>query len=298
MKRLFKIIERLNLKLPVIGFLLLTLSNCTKPESSPIQYLDIPEGRMAYQSSGKGEPLIMCIGYSANMDLWDPRLIDLLKKHYRLITFDYRGMGYSSNTDTAFSIRTLADDLELLREHLGLEKVHVMGWSMGGYVAQTYAVHYPERIHKLILHATDFGGTSTLDPAQEVIDILSDTLSTPAQMIGLMFPAGWLASQQDPGRLFQHAKSPLNGYTITLQDLAVSKWLSPGGGTAGRLHTLQMPVLVITGDADAVVPYQNSVILADSLINSSLLLINDGGHGLMYQYPELLAGYLLNFLGH
>lgn len=266
--------------------------------SEGINYLNVPNGRIAYQIAGEGEPLMMCIGYNANMDFWDPRLISMLRKHFQVITFDYRGMGFSSNTDTAFTIATLANDVELLCRHLGLERIHLLGWSMGGYVAQTFAIHYPDRVNKLILHATDFGDTVTRNPAPEIACILSDTLATPAQMIGMMFPERWLAAQENSGKLFQHAKSPMNKYTIKLQDNAISKWLMPGGGAVGHLNSLQMPVLVITGKDDVVVPYENSIALADSLKISSLILINNGGHGIMYQYPKLLAGYILNFLNH
>lgn len=265
----------------------------TPPE---LQYFDAPNAKIAFRTYGQGEPLLMCMGYSANMDIWDTSLIDLLKQKYKVTVFDYRGMGYSTNTDTSFTINTLAEDLNGLCDFLQLKKANIMGWSMGGYVAQSFAINHPEKVNKLILYATDLGDTIAIPPDQEILELLADTLATPAQIMGTLFPSKWVETHPNLEKYFSNAKEPLNYKTIKLQDAASSIWLSPGGGSAGHLHKLKMPTLIISGDMDVVVPYKNSEMLSDSIASSTLIKMNDGGHGLMFQYPETVGRYILTFL--
>jgi pimeloyl-ACP methyl ester carboxylesterase len=105
-----------------------------------------------------------------------------------------------------------------------------------------------------------------------------------------------MASHPEPWKVLPDAKEPYNYETIGMQYLAVQNWLSPGGGSVGQLNTLKMPVLIICGDQDKVVPPINSDMLSDSISSSSLIRVNDSGHGLMYQLPDVFANYILNFL--
>ena len=115
-------------------------------------------------------------------------------------------------------------------------------------------------------------------------------------MLGTLFPDPWLATHPEPWKFLPESKEPVNGQTIGLQYGAVQKWLSPGGGSAGNLYKLKMPVLLICGNQDKVVPYVNSYMLADSIKTSSLINISNSGHGLMYQLPDLFSSYLISFL--
>lgn len=264
--------------------------------SDSISYLEVPNGKIAYRIFGKGEPLIMCMGYGANMDMWDTRFISQLAKFNQIIVFDYRGMGFSSNTDMNFRLETLAEDVKLLCDHLETERVNVLGWSMGGYVAQLFGLNYPDRINKLVLYATDAGGRSVINPEQEVMDILSDSTSSDQQMIGLLFPDHWLENHSESKEYFKQVYEPFNQFTIKLQDEAVNQWLSDNGGASGNLYKLKVPTLIVSGDADQVVLFENSEVLFDSIANSTLIKMKNGGHGLMFQYPNELAGYIDAFL--
>ncbi|MBZ0200360.1 MAG: alpha/beta hydrolase, partial [Ignavibacteriaceae bacterium] len=166
----------------------------TVPE---VNYFEIQNAKIAYTIYGQGDPIILCMGYGGNMDLWDEHFIDLLKQKFKVIVFDYRGMGYSTNSDSTFTINTLADDINELCQFLNIDKAHILGWSMGGYVAQTFAINYPEKVNKLVLYATDFGGTVAQTSSQEIANILSDSTSTPSQMIGTLIPKDWLKDHPD-----------------------------------------------------------------------------------------------------
>jgi pimeloyl-ACP methyl ester carboxylesterase len=289
----------------LMGTFLILLNSCMKDDADnddafnpEVQYIDITKARIAYKIYGNGDPLIMCMGYASNMDLWSTDAIAILKNKYKLIVFDYRGMGYSTNADTSFTIGTLADDVNELLGNLNIPRAHVLGWSMGGYVAQMFAIKYPEKVNKLVLYATDCGDTITVNPSQDIIDILSNPTSTPLELLSTLFPDDWLATHPEPWKYLPDAIEPYNNETIGLQYYAIQDWLSPGGGSAGQLNQLNMPVLLICGIQDKVVPSINSTILADSIQTATIIRVQDSGHGMMYQMPETFANYVLTFLSN
>ncbi len=286
-----------------MGTFLILLNGCMKDDtdnaSAPeVQYIDIRKARIAYKIYGAGDPLIMCMGYATNMDLWSIDAIEILKNKYQLIVFDYRGMGYSTNADTTFTIGTLADDVNELLGNLNIPRAHVLGWSMGGYVAQMFAIKYPEKVNKLVLYASDCGDTITVNPSQDIIDILSNPTSTPLELLSTLFPDDWLATHPEPWKYLPDAIEPYNNETIGLQYYAIQDWLSPGGGSVGQLNQLNKPVLLICGLQDKVVPSINSTMLADSIRTASIIKVQDSGHGMMYQMPETFANYVLTFLSN
>jgi pimeloyl-ACP methyl ester carboxylesterase len=289
----------------LMGTFLILLNSCMKDDADnddafnpEVQYIDITKARIAYKIYGNGDPLIMCMGYASNMDLWSTDAIAILKNKYKLIVFDYRGMGYSTNADTSFTIGTLADDVNELLGNLNIPRAHVLGWSMGGYVAQMFAIKYPEKVNKLVLYATDCGDTITVNPSQDIIDILSNPTSTPLELLSTLFPDDWLATHPEPWKYLPDAIEPYNNETIGLQYYVIQDWLSPGGGSAGQLNQLNMPVLLICGIQDKVVPSINSTILADSIQTATIIRVQDSGHGMMYQMPETFANYVLTFLSN
>lgn len=261
-----------------------------------VMYADISNAKIAYKTYGSGEPLIMCIGFSTNMDLWSTKAIEILQTKYKVIVFDYRGMGLSTNADSTMSISSLAEDVNALLSELSIEKAHVLGWSMGGYVAQMFAVNHPEKVNKLVLYATNCGDTLVVNPSQEIIDILENPAATPMERLSLLFPDEWLATHPEPWTFLPEATEPYNDETIGMQYFAIQEWLKPGGGSAGHLGSLNRPVLVICGENDKVVPSQNSLFLAGSISSATLIKVQDSGHGLMYQLPETFANYVLTFL--
>ncbi len=261
-----------------------------------VKYINYSDAIIAYKILGSGKPLIMCTGYASTMDLWSPALINILQEYFTLILFDYRGIGYSKNFSGSFSINTLAEDVHKILNELNIEETNFLGWSMGGFVAQMFAINHSERIHKLILYATNCGGIKTINPADDVSNILSNPSSSPSELISTLFPESWLSTHKKPWEYLPDVQEPCNPETVKLQYEAVQDWLKSGGGSEAHLHKLEIPVMIICGNEDKVVPCKNSFILSD-LINSSILTVIKGtGHGLMYQLPESFAKYIVNFL--
>lgn len=263
---------------------------------SEIKFAEITNAKIAYKTFGSGSPLIMCTGFSSNLDFWSTKLIELLQQKYEIIVFDYRGMGNSTNTDNSFTINTLADDVNELIDTMGIKTIAVLGWSMGSFVAQMFAINHPEKVSKLILYAANCGGKITVDPSDEIVEILSNPASTPMQFLSTLFPDKWLANNPEPWKCMPPTKGPLNPETIGLQYLAIQKWLSPDGGSFQYLKELKMPVLIICGEDDKVVPPQNASILAETIKTSTLIIVKGTGHGLMFQEPELFAEKIISFL--
>ena len=175
----------------------------TKAEIKTVPVGDIT---IAWKEAGSGEPLILITGYAGTMDLWDTRLVNQLAQHYRVIVFDNRGMGNSTSSDRDYSIRLFANDTAGLMDALGIKKAHVMGWSMGTFVAQELALGYPEKVDKLILYAGTPGGNEAVPPSPEVIAVLTNTTGTDRErgerLFGELFPPGMAEGEPGPFKIF------------------------------------------------------------------------------------------------
>ena len=243
---------------------------------------------IAYREAGAGYPLILVMGFSGTMDLWSPGLISGLSQNNRVIIFDNRGMGSTSSSDREFSIRLFADDAVGLMDALNIKKANVLGWSMGTYIAQELALNYPEKVNRLILYAADVGGDKAVH-SPDVMAQLGDTSGTERErgerLLRLIFPASWLKENPDPRKYMQMTSEPVLPESIKKQGLACWKW----SGTFSRLPQITAPVLLIAGVDDIVTPPQNSIMMVDQIPAAWLVQVKNGGHGLMFQYPEILV---------
>ncbi len=250
---------------------------------------------MVYEVQGTGEPLLLIMGYAGTMDLWDPRFLGSLSSKFKVITFDNRGMGNTTAPPGNFSIAQFANDTIGLMDALGIEKASVLGWSMGSYVAQEMAIRYPERVDRLILYAGDCGGKEAVMPSPEVLDALTNTTGSAEErgmrLFQLLFPPEWLSKQPPSYEWFPIPKETSSPESVERQSQAIADW----PGTYDRLSMIRSPTLVVEGTADVIVPPENSLILVQGINGSWLAQFREGGHGLMYQFPDRLAGVVLDF---
>ena len=121
--------------------------------------IQVDGAQIGYRRIGNGQPLLVLNGFAATSADWDPSFIDGLASFNELILVDHRGIGGSPDNGKPFGIAQLADDAARVIEALGFERISVLGWSMGGFIAQTLALQHPDRINKLVLLSTDPGGT-------------------------------------------------------------------------------------------------------------------------------------------
>src|SRR6476646_3470955 len=161
-------------------------------EAESLTTVAVDGAQIAYRRVGQGRPLLVLNGFAATSADWDPSFIDRLASSNELILLDNRGSGGSTDDGQSFDIEKLADDAAHVIQTLGIGRTSVMGWSMGGFVAQALAVKYADRVDKLVLLSTDPGGTEADLASSDVWSTLLDTSGTPNEqarrLLFLLFP--------------------------------------------------------------------------------------------------------------
>ncbi len=271
-------------------------SNQEVPGKAATRMIPVGDIDIAYKVFGKGDPLLLIMGYSATMDLWAIDVLKELASQYKVIIFDNRGMGKTTASDKEFTIELFADDTRSLLDALGIERAHVLGWSLGTYIAQELALRHPDWVEKVILYAGDCGGKEAIYPSSEILDLLRDT-SAPTQergkkLLTTLFPQKWLKEHPDPRTYFPEITETSSPENIERQYQAWQNWK----GTHSRLAKITQPTLLITGANDINTPWQNSVMMVNLIPGAWLVQLKGGGHGVMYQYPKKFSRIVLTFL--
>lgn len=254
---------------------------------------------ISYRDYGSGYPLIMLMGLSGTMDTWDPNFINELSKNNRIIMLDYRGFGRTDIGNKQITIKQYAEDAAGLMEILNITRANLLGWSMGTYVAQEFALSYPHKTRKIVLYAADFGGKKALLPSQEVLEAMSDRSGSAEEQqqktLATLFPVDWL---KDPKNQ-EYLKKAFGKYRDKPTDEGVEKqwnaWMS-WQGTYDRLPGLKNKTLLISGTSDINTPWQNTQLMFERIPNAWMTLIKDGGHGVMFQQPTQMADLINGFL--
>ena len=261
--------------------------------------LPIDGAQIAYRRIGNGRPLVVLNGFAATSADWDPSFIDVLASSNELILVDNRGIGSSMDNGRPFGIDQLADDAARVIEMLDVERPSVLGWSMGGFIAQRLALRHPEHINKLVLLSTDPGGANADLASADVWSKLIDMSGTPHEqarrLLSLVFPRAIVESiYREFGDIVAAARAKLSPDLVNRQVAAMDAWHRTGIGN--RLREINVPVLIATGTADIVIPPSNALKLVNAIPGAWLAQFNDGGHAFMYQYPRPLADLINSFL--
>ena len=267
--------------------------------SNSIGTIPVDGGRIAYHRRGSGQPLLILNGLAATSADWDPLFIERLGSANELILLDNRGIGASTDNCAPFDINQLAADTSRVIEVLGLERVSVLGWSMGGFIAQTLALQHPARLDKLILLSTDPGGVEAKLASPAVRSQLIDTSGTPREqarrLLSLLFP-GALADSiyNEYGDIVAAARAQLSPELVQRQAAAMDAWHRDGVGS--RLQELRTPTFVAAGIEDIVIPASNALTLVNAIPGAWLAQFKEGGHAFIAQYPRPLADLINGFL--
>ena len=254
---------------------------------------------MCYQVMGSGDPLVLIIGLTANIDWWDPELLDELSSRYRLLMFDNRGAGRTSAPEGEFTIKQFADDTAGLMSTLGIDRAHILGVSMGGMITQELVLNYPETVEKLVLCATNCGGREAVLPTREVLQKLADRSGTPEQIVrrflSLLFSEQWLRDNEEQyvdGFMGRYLRSPTTNENAVRQFMATVEF-----STYDRLPRISVPTLVTCGDSDILIPAENSKILAERIPGARLVEFECAGHGFINQCQPGFVSLVTDFLG-
>lgn len=275
----------------------------TTHENASTRTIDVGGTTFAYRQLGTdtGVPVIFLNHLTANLDNWDPRVVDGIAAHHRVITFDNRGVGASAGS-VPVSVAEMAHDAVAFIRALGFDQVDLLGFSLGGFVAQVIALQEPELVRKIILAGTGPAGGAGIERVGAVTysDILRGVLTFKDPKTYLFFtrtPNGKEQARQFLGRLRERTENrdeAVSVSTLRAQLSAIHAW---GRQAPVDLSGVQHPVLVANGDSDRMVPSSNSVDLARRLPNAELVLYEDAGHGGIFQNHEVFVPKALEFLG-
>ena len=248
---------------------------------------------------GKGHPLLVLNGFASTSADWDPFFINRLASSNELILLNNRGIGGSTDDGQTFDIANLADDAARVIEILGIERLNVMGWSMGGFIAQAFAVKYADRLEKLVLLSTDPGGIEADLASPDVWSELLETSGTPNEqarrLLSLLFPKDVAESfYRRFGDIVAAARAQLSVELLNRQAAAMDAWHR--SGVPSQLREIHVPVLIATGTEDIVIPASNALKLINTIPCAWLAQFPHGGHAFMAQYPQALADLINSFL--
>jgi pimeloyl-ACP methyl ester carboxylesterase len=250
-----------------------------------------------YTEFGSGRPLVLIMGFTGTIESWVPTFVDPLAVKSRVIMFDNRGTGGTSEGTGSFTIEQFAEDTAGLVRALGLEKVDVLGWSMGGFIAQELVSRHPDLVGNMVLVSSYCGGDEALRIDPQVMGDLADMSGSTRDIVlrhlKLLFPAKWLAD--NAAEVEQLLSLPAEFPSVAVvekQAAAIDNW----SGSWSRLPQMKNPTLLLYGADDIVISPENSEIMAGRLPDSRLVELEECGHGAIFQEPEKSASIIQRFL--
>ena len=268
------------------------------PETAPPshRYVPVAHGYIEYYEVGAGSPIVLIPGFATDVSSWSKTFIMALARHHRLILINNRNIGGSRVQSSSYTSQDLAYDLSQLIHMLHLKKPMILGISMGGMIAQQLAVLYPDQVGHLVLINTAVPGHYSVHPKpaieKRMLDLPQHILGFYVAALNTFFPPPWKSKMAY--RLVVDRFQPPRQKMTTLHDMMtmqrplVLHWLQEDRAW-DKIARLTMPTLIINGKADIVIPPLNSVILSERIPHAKLLQWEDGGHAILFQYPEEIA---------
>lgn len=267
----------------------------TSYAKAPTRTVTVDGMTYAYRELGpKGRiPVIFFVHLAGTLDNWDPRIIDPIAKEHHVIAFDNRGVGASTGR-VPDRVEAMADDANTFIRALGLHKVDIFSFSLGGFVAQALVVKHPELVRKLVLTGTGPAGGKDIDKVAGITyyDILRATLTRSDPKEFLFFnrnATGKPAARAFVNRLKERTvdrDAPITVKALQTQLKAIKKW---GRSAPADLSKITAPTLIANGDNDRMVPSVLSEDLHRRIPGSELIIFPDSGHGGIFQFHEKFA---------
>jgi pimeloyl-ACP methyl ester carboxylesterase len=276
----------------------------TSGPNVPTQFTDINNHRLAYRSSGIGMPLILCNRLRGVLDSWDPEFLDALAEHFRVIIFDYRGIGNSTGV-ASYGVEDLTQDVIDLADSLGVDIFVAGGWSIGGLAVEGLVAQYPDRIsHALLLGALPIiKSTSSLrHNIYEQAEIFDDDFNREAALFfGPVTEQTLLAARESHDRMAQRSedRSPImtdNAYKTLLASATGRTQSRPDLELEQLLASTTVPILVMSGDHDILSPVQNWLECSGVWNSLHLMVLPRAGHAPHHRFPQLAASIIASFV--
>jgi pimeloyl-ACP methyl ester carboxylesterase len=270
-------------------------------QTAPTQYVEAKSIRFAYRRFGKagGVPIVLNQHFTGSMDYWDPAVTDGLAANREVILFNNAGIASSSGEVPASFPEMGANAITFIKA-LGLSQVDVLGFSIGGMVAQEIALQATGLVRRLILVGTGPRGADM--STSKSAEIFAGSYDPPEHL--------WLAVHFSPsasgraaGTAFLERKArrkdrdgEVTEKAAAAQREAVGKYIAKGEGVLDYLKEIRLPTLIVQGSNDVIIPTMNSYVLQQNMPNAQMILYPDSNHGSFYQYPERFVRHATMFL--
>jgi pimeloyl-ACP methyl ester carboxylesterase len=249
-----------------------------------------------YEIHGSGAHTLVTIrGLGSNLTAWYEQTPEFAR-HFRTIVFDNRGAGRTGKPDAPYSLHQMAADTAGLMDALGVKRAALLGISMGGMIAQEFALAYPDRLACLILGCTHFGGRATTPAAPEIVAavVAGESANSEQQMLQLqaVFADDTIRGRRDVVEKHQQMRNlhPIPPFAFMRQIQAITQF-----DASERLGSIRIPTLVLTGRDDRLVPPANSRMIAER-IPGAVLKELPGGHLFFTEHPELFNPLVIEFV--
>lgn len=257
-------------------------------------YVDSSGVKIFWEEEGVGDPLLLIMGLGYSRDMWN-RTLPVVAQRYRTISFDNRGVGHSDVPPGPYPIPVMAADAAAVMDSAGVERAHVFGISMGGMIAQEFALQYPDRVRSLILGCTSHGGAEAVPADAEVISTLMARGTMSAEdgvraMIPYIYdPATPLERIEEDLAIRFRTFPTAEGYFAQIQGIMAFD-------SRTRLSHLKVPTLVIHGESDRLIPPENGRQIARLIDRAKLLMIANASHIFPTDQPQISHQAILSFL--
>ncbi len=251
--------------------------------------------KIFWTEQGAGEPLLLISGLGAPHNSWR-RILPQFAEKYRVIVFDNRGAGETVFADETFTLELMAADAKAVLEAANVESAHILGMSMGGMIAQEFALNFPEKTRSLILTVTNCGGRETIQAKLEVYFALQGRgVATPQDAFWAMAP--YIYDAGTPREMLEEDLASREGRFTKPENFmrqlqAIMAWQ----GTFTRLPNINAPTLVIGAVNDQLIPCANSKIIADQIPGAKLIELKNSSHIFTTDQTEKSAAIILDFL--
>jgi len=260
--------------------------------------IKVNEAEICYEMHGAGEPLLLIAGLGFGAWSWY-RQIPEFSRRFTTIAFDHRGVGQSDQPEVEYTIKMLAEDAAGLLRALTIERAHVLGHSMGGYIAQELALSHPELVASLVLVSTSFGGKNAVLMSAETAAQMQSELETEDPEVALRnglslrFSDRFIAECPDIiNQFIRLRRANLPARSAWLRQFAACLSFE----TESRLASLRASTLILTGDEDPVVPTENSRLLAERISGSQLRVFPGARHLVFIEHTEEFNQTVTEFL--
>ncbi len=257
----------------------------------------INEVELAYELQGVGAPIVMIHGAQGDQSMF-AAMAKEFATGYRVLTFDQRGSGLSEKPDTPYSMAMFADDTAALMDHLKMSPAHIIGVSMGGMIAQEFALRHPSKVRSLVLGCTTPGGPNAIPAGGSALASAYSTKPMTAEERGkalaeAAFTKGYLARHPEiiASMIESRRSRPIDTTGFGHRMKAASEH-----DTYDRLGEIRSPTLVITGKDDALISWENSRLLAERIKDAEQGILEPAGHCFWLEQPaksrDAIAGFI------